>query len=178
MQRNWQKAEELFICSVVAGAVVLPSVCLTLMKIYTKAGATQQAAQLLQEFLAQVCNYRISLGCSSLICPVRIAAPLLVDAKPAQNPVATSIATQSLHVKLMFLVKKWMSAKALQQDSSRHTALSSDLWILQDYTSEDKEEMAHAALEAYAKAGRHQRAIELWQSFWKNIGTTNGPAAS
>ena len=50
--------------------------------------------------------------------------------------------------------------------------------ILQYYSPEDKSLMALAALEAYASAGRHQRAVQLWQSFWRLRESVNGPAAS
>ena len=49
---------------------------------------------------------------------------------------------------------------------------------LQDYSPADHAEVAYAALEVYASAGRYQRAIELWQTFWKSQETDNGPAAS
>ena len=48
---------------------------------------------------------------------------------------------------------------------------------LQDCLQDDKARMAYAALEAYAKAGRSQRSIDLWEQFWRPTGLGNAATA-
>ena len=67
LQRGWQKAEELFLCSVMVEHIIPTRVCLALMKIYSKAGAICQTAQLLQGFLSQVRFSAVSLLAFALL---------------------------------------------------------------------------------------------------------------
>ena len=48
---------------------------------------------------------------------------------------------------------------------------------LQEYSEEDKSQMAFAALETYISCDCHQRAIDLWRTYFKSEGTTKARAA-